>query len=455
MPAHMRFELDLGRPTVRQPIPRDADRPLRLLVIGNFSGTPATPRPPLGERPTHRVDVDNLDAVLERLAPRLERATGEVRFGSLDDFHPDALYERLDLFAALREARLRPPQSAGELLGGLLGAPPGAAGSGAPAPVRTGIDALVHAIVAPHVVKDDAAQRASYVAAVDAAIAEQMRTLLHDPAFQSLEAAWRGVAWLVRNLELGDELQLHLFDAGRDELLADLVAAQGRLAETGLHHALADRWRQVPGDAGWSLLAGLYAFGPGDTDIGLLAALGLVASQAGGPFVAAAEPALAAADAGLPEGWQALRRTAAAPWIGLAAPRLLLRLPYGKGVDPITAFAFEEFAGAPEHEAFLWGSPALAVALLIGRAFAARGWDFEPGDEREIDDLPAYSYMKDGERELQACAERYLGEQAGQAMLDAGLMPLLSHRDCNAVTVPRFQSVAQPAQALARPLAAG
>src|SRR5690606_19040667 len=105
--------------------------------------------------------------------------------------------------------------------------------------------------------------------------------LLHDPAFQSLEAAWRGGAWPVRNLELGDELQLHLFDAGRDELLADLVAAQGRPAETGLHRALADRWRQVPGAAGWSLLAGFYGFGPGDTDVGLLAALGPVASQAG------------------------------------------------------------------------------------------------------------------------------------------------------------------------------
>ena len=139
----------------------------------------------------------------------------------------------------------------------------------------------------------------------------------------------------------------------------------------------------------------------------------------------------------------------AAPWIGLAAPRVLLRLPYGKGVDPITAFAFEEFAGAPAHEAFLWGHPSLAVALLVGRAFTARGWDFEPGDEREIGDLPAYTFTHDGERELQACAESYLGEQAGQLLLEAGLMPLMSHRHRNAVTLMRFQSIAEPASALA------
>jgi hypothetical protein len=72
----------------------------------------------------------------------------------------------------------------------------------------------------------------------------------------------------------------------------------------------------------------LYRFGPSDTDIGLLAALGLIASQAGGPFVGAGDPGLAGDDASALQGWNALRHSEAAPWIGLAAPRVLLRLPY-------------------------------------------------------------------------------------------------------------------------------
>ena len=101
------------------------------------------------------------------------------------------------------------------------------------------------------------------------------------------------------------------------------------------------------------------------------------------------------------------------------------------------------------HEEFLWGHGSLAVALLIGRAYTARGWAFEPGDEREIGGLPAYTCLHDGEPELQACAEHYLGEQGGNALLAAGLMPVLSHRHANAVTVMRFQSVAEPPCALA------
>lgn len=449
MPGRLEFDFSIGRPVAARSGSERREQPMRLLVVGDFSGRATAERPALATRPTHRVDLDNLDAVMKRLSPRLSLAAGELRFERLDDFHPDALYERLDLFQALREARSKPPAAAGELLGNLLGKPAGAAARPPPATPAAGIEAFIHGIVAPHIVQDDSAQTGAYLAAVDAATAEQMRQLLHEPGFQALEAAWRGVQWLISSLELDENLQLHLFDVSRDELLADVVAAQGQLAQAGLHRALVDRWRNVPGGEGWSLLAGMLRFGPGDTDIGLLAALGLIASHVGAPFIADGDPALAGDDKATLAGWQALRRSQAAPWIGLAAPRVLLRLPYGKGLDPITAFAFEEFSGAPAHEAFLWGHPSLAVAQLIGRAFTARGWDFEPGDEHEIGDLPAYTTTHDGERELQACAESYLGEQAGQLLLQAGLMPLMSHRHRNAATLMRFQSIAEPASALA------
>lgn len=448
MPGRMEFKFGFDESSRPRPAAGGGDRPMRLLVLGDFSAKPAADRPPLASRPTHRVDIDSLDTVMQRLAPVLKLPAGKVDFTQLDDFHPDALYQRLELFDALRQARAKPPSGGGgDLLGQLLGKTETTAA--APASTATGLDALIRNIVAPHIVQDTSATVKPYIAAVDATITEQMRKLLHDPAFQSLEAAWRGLQWLISSLELDENLELHLFDVNREELLADVVAANGQLAQTGLYRALADRWRNVPGASGWSLLTGLYRFGPSDTDIGLLAALGMIASQAGGPFIAGGDPALAGNDAAALQGWNALRHSEAAPWIGLAAPRVLLRLPYGKRSDPVVSFEFEEFDATPVHEEFLWGHGSLAVALLIGRAFSARGWDFEPGDEREIGDLPAYTYLHDGERELQACAEQYLGEQGGNALLAAGLMPVLSHRHANAVTVMRFQSVAEPAGALA------
>jgi type VI secretion system protein ImpC len=446
----MEFKFGVDEGLRPRPAGGGGDRPMRLLVLGDFSARPATERPPLANRPTHRVDIDSLDVVMRRLAPALKLPAGDVDFAQLDDFHPDALYQRLELFDALRKARAKPPtEGVGDLLGQLLGKTGTTAAAPASTSTATGLDALIRNIVAPHIVQDTSATVKPYLAAVDAAITEQMRKLLHDPAFQALEGAWRGVQWLISSLELDENLELHVFDVSRDELLADIVAAQGQLAQTGLYRALADRWRNVPGAHSWSLLTGLYSFGAGDTDVGLLAALGLIASQAGGPFIAAGDPALAGDDATALQGWNTLRRSEAAAWIGLAAPRVLLRLPYGKRSDPVASFAFEEFDATPVHEEFLWGHGSLAVALLVGRAFTARGWEFEPGDEREIGDMPAYAFLHDGERELQACAEQYLGEQGGNALLAAGLMPVLSHRHANAVTVMRFQSVAEPAGALA------
>ncbi|HEY7191012.1 MAG TPA: type VI secretion system contractile sheath large subunit [Vicinamibacterales bacterium] len=443
MAERLEFDVSFG-PRGR---PRDESEPMRLLVLGDFSGNATSERPALASRPTQRVDIDNIDDVLHRLAPRLDAPAGEIRFDRIDDFHPDRLYSRLDLFQSLRQARANPGAGTGDLLGRLLGKPTESSGAPAAAPA-TGLDAMIRDIVAPHIVRESSAQT-SHVAAVDAAIAEQMRRLLHDSAFQSLEAAWRGVNWLITSLELDENLQLHVLDVTREELLADIVAAQGTLSETGLYRAVVDRWRNVPGSQGWSAFVVLIDFGLSHTDLGLLAALGTIASQAGAPILAGASQALVGQDAEASAGWQKLRSSKIAQWIGLAAPRLLLRQPYGKGSDPIEAFAFEEFVGPPVHDEFLWGNGALAAAHLIGRSFTARGWEMEPGDERDIGDLPAYTFTREGEREMQACGERFLNERDIQALLTAGLIPLASRRDRNAVVAIRFQSVAQPPAPLA------
>src|SRR5262249_10984274 len=161
------------------------------------------------------------------------------------------------------DARSLPPARSDELMGRLLGKGPEPSPATAPVP-RDAFEALIHHIVAPHVVPDTSAQTAAYLAAVDSALAEQMRAGLHAPSFQSLEALWRGVRWLIANLELDEHLQLHLLDITRDELIADIVAAKGKLAETDLYRAIVDRSR-VPGDTGWTALVAALRFGPSNT----------------------------------------------------------------------------------------------------------------------------------------------------------------------------------------------
>ena len=133
-------------------------------------------------------------------------------------------------------------------------------------------------------------------------------------------------------------------------------------------------------------------------------------------------------------------------------PRFLLRLPYGPATDPIDAFAFAELDHpSADHESFLWGSPAIACATLIANSFVENGWSMTLGDHLEIGDLPAATFSVDGENQLKPCAEVNFPERFAEAILESGVMPLMSFRNRNAMRLLRFQSIAEPLRSLSGP----
>lgn len=491
-----RLEIELGSASGSpSPSRRAGTGPMRILLCGDFSlrGDTRGPDPTqLATRPLLRVDVDNLDRAIARLGPAVELPSDgdpvRISFGALDDFHPDRLFDGLDCFAASRALRRRLldpasfAQARAELLGPgaesddrtlrrLLGRPETADRGASPSPATAGtpeaaVDALVRRLVAADFVPNVTSDQAQLVQALDLAAAAQMRDLLHHPRFQSAEAAWRTVQLLVTRLELDEDLQLWLLDASRAELQA--AAAATDIQASGLWKALVEPGGGAGDAPGWSLVVALEAFGPSAADIGLLASLATVSAAAGAPVLATASPALFGCDA-LPltpeprdwpsleadaaQRWQALRRSALAPWIGLAAPRILLRLPYGAQTDPLERFGFEEMAGGDPARTLLWGHPGAACALLAGRAFRGAGWAMALDRELDVEDLPAWIHTEDGERRLYPCAEAWLGERAGLALLERGLMPLLSRRDRPAARLLRWQSIAEPPAPLAGPWA--
>jgi type VI secretion system protein ImpC len=144
-----------------------------------------------------------------------------------------------------------------------------------------------------------------------------------------------------------------------------------------------------------------------------------------------------------------LRRSPEAAYVGLALPRFLLRLPYGREGERVEAFDFQELPDGGSHDAYLWGNPAFACACLLGRAFSEHGGGLRPGVVQEIEDLPIYVYEEDGERRVKPCAEVLLTVRAAEIILERGLMPLLSFRARDVVRLARFQSIRDPLTPLA------
>jgi type VI secretion system protein ImpC len=215
----------------------------------------------------------------------------------------------------------------------------------------------------------------------------------------------------------------------------------------------------TPGADPWAILAGIYTFGDDPVELGMLGRLAKIAGVAGAPFIAAADERLAGYEllaqskiTGNAEGrrvWETLRKQPEAAFICLALPRFLLRLPYGEETDPIACFEFEEMEARPNHDHYLWGNPSIACACLLAQAFSESGWEMRPGIIRDIEDLPLHVYKEKGESKTKPCAEVTLTETAAEAILERGLMPLLSLMDRDTVRLARFQSVADPPASLA------
>lgn len=460
-----------AEPQARAATLAESETPFRILILGDFSGDARRLSRqavrPLAERRPVRVDRDNLDMVLGSFAPALELGSHlRLQFRELEDFHPDRLYASARLFQTLAELRRRlsdpaafgeavrqlqpePPPEVTELTaGGLLEkAVEASEAQAAAAAVRDPLLEYVRRLVAPYVQPRPDARQTELLARLDQAVGALMRAVLHQPAFQALEAAWRAVFFLVRRLETDGRLRIYLLDVSRQELAADLAAED--LTETGLHRILVEQAIGTLGGEPWSVVAGNYVFQVSREDARLLARLAKLASQAGAPFLAeaGAEPP----EPGAAQAWKALRSMPEAAWIGLALPRFLLRLPYGRQTDPIESFDFEEMPAAPQHGWYLWGNPAFACVYLLARAFLNWGWEMRPGMVQDIEGLPAHFYEQEGETRMTPCAELLLSEQAVEEILELGFMPLISIKNRDVVRLARFQSIADPPRALAGP----
>ncbi|HKU41649.1 MAG TPA: type VI secretion system contractile sheath large subunit [Polyangiales bacterium] len=448
----------------------------RVLVIASLSGVER------GVSRLHRIDVENFDDVLRALEPEVSIPGGApqtLRFASLADFQPDALYEVLDGIAALRRSREQlsnprtfeaerarlmaaaPAEDDASTLERLLGQRP--AEPQPTAAKRSSFDDMLRELVAPHITRGPGAAQAELMASVDAALSDEMRRVLHTPALQRLEASWLGVRKLVFENPLGAELEVYVLDASREALLADLRACAGELERSQLYRAVVQPALH-PDGVQYSLIVSDLQCSGSEEDVSLFAGLGAVAAQAGACLLAAADPALWGAsdlsrrpersawsepDPELVRRMALLRGSAVARFIGLCGPRILGRVPYGPKAEPVERFDFVELTADPEHAAFLWLNPAFACAQLILEGVAQHGWEDGPGTQLDLGDLPHVVKRTAAGDALLPCAEVFLDETGARQIMNAGVMPFLSYRNRNAVRLARLQSIADPPAPLA------
>jgi type VI secretion system protein ImpC len=458
--------------------------PLRIAILGDFGAqTASAENRSAGPLP---VDCDNFDKVFAQIGvsldlPPCKEGTPELKLQlrNLEDFHPDKLLPRLDRLAHLTDLRaklLHPAssQAAAEEIQEILKigtataeAPPAAATESveemlarllekpvsephqASSPAQLA-DRLIQQIVGSNV-SSLHPQQSQLVTLVEAELSTCLRAILHHPSFQALEAIWRGLDFLVRNIT--EEVKLFIINTRQDQL-ATMLSAED-LAKSVICRQL-EQIRPT-------VVLGLHTFGP--PDHALLMGIARLATACRAVFVAGASPHLVGCSSfGTqpdPDDWTkefsaelesfaGLRRMPEAVHLGLAMPRFLLRQPYGKGSDTIEAFPFEEMSTIPAHESYLWGNPSLLFGHLLAEAYADQGSEMEVDDGGgEVRGLPIHKFTRDGETHVKPCAEAWLSERAAAAILSHGIMPVLSVRGRDAAQLLTLRAISNPPAPLA------
>lgn len=510
LPTETDFEAQVSMETDAVPVPEDP--PFHILFAGDYSGREnrlAESEEKLPVPVPVEIDRDNFEEVMGHLnvGLRIEPGgggTGKVslKFRQLDDFHPDKIFASVPLFSELRDlrksllnpseydsaarevrswldeeepseeglsreaAKAAPDQSVegGDLLDDILGSTKRDAGSYVPQTAdKTELSKLVRELVKPHLVRTDEVEQAKLIAVLDGMTSDLMRKIVHHPEFKALEAAWRGLYLVVRRTETSGDLKLFLYDLSKDELTKDLKGVDD-LTDSQYFRVAARNLVEGAYREPWALICGNYHFELSVEDSATLIRLAKVSNVINAPFVSHIKPqmlgieSLAAhptpsewdlnEDSEAGKLWAMLRTIPEAVNLGLAMPRFLVRLPYGEDTDPTEAFDFEELTEDGKHDQYLWANPSFVCGLVLAWGYRALGWEIRGRYQLSVDGLPTHVYSENGETKTKPCGETAMTHEACDALLEHGIMPIISFKDTDRVRLGGIQSIALPAKDL-------
>ncbi len=233
------------------------------------------------------------------------------------------------------------------------------------------------------------------IAVIDALMGDLVDAILHHEDFKRLEASWRGVDYLIDQVESDEKVKVRLFNATWPELARDFDRAAEFDQSTLFAKVYNDEYG-MPGGLPYGLLLCDYAVRhryPADAqqasdDVGTLAGLSQVAAAAFAPCVVSAAPELfgiqtfadlshaqkldTAFRLAEYQRWRRLQQTEESRFLGVVLPRILLRRRYDDSHSRLDGFRYRE--GDSGIDSWLWGNAVYGFGAVAIRAFHDWGW---------------------------------------------------------------------------------
>jgi type VI secretion system protein ImpC len=292
--------------------------------------------------------------------------------------------------------------------------------------------------------RDSEAMINSRIAQIDHLISLQLNEVMHNPAFQKLEASWRGLKYLVSRTETSENLKIKVFNSSKKELLRDLQRASD-FDQSAMFKKVYEEEFGVFGGHPFGAIIGDYEFGKGPEDLEMLEKVSQVAAAAHAPFISAVTHEMfnldSYADLGSPRDlakvfdtteyakWKGFRSSDDSRYVALTMPHILMRDPYGKATRPVDEFDYEEAVDGTEHNKYLWGNAAWALGARITDSFARYNWcasirGVEGGGK--VEGLTVHNFTTDdGDIAMKCPTEVTITDRREKELADLGFVPLV------------------------------
>ena len=232
------------------------------------------------------------------------------------------------------------------------------------------------------------------IADIDELINDQLNAIIHHHDFTRLEASWRGLWYLVEQIDETQNIKLKFLDISWAEVTKDIGRAM-EFDQSQLFHKVYSEEYGTPGGEPYGAIIGDYEIShkishkhPYD-DIATLDGIGQIAAAAFSPFIASASAELFGmddfTDLSQPLNfqsifaqkeyikWHSLREKTDSRFVGLTLPKILMRRPYRTTPGSYKGVLFHEKIGNQVSN-YVWGNACYAFGAILLREFSNVGW---------------------------------------------------------------------------------
>ena len=300
--------------------------------------------------------------------------------------------------------------------------------------------------------------------ALDRKLTEQINQIIHNPDFQKLESAWRGLSYLVMNTATGKDMKIRVMNMSKEECRK--MFRQYRDAawdQSPLFKKIYEAEFGQLGGQPYGAFTCDYYFDHSAPDLEVMKGLARIGSASHAPFIAGAASSLLGMDSWTElsnprdlgklfdatdyAAWRAFRNSEDSRYMALTLPRFLGRPLYGAKTEPVDEFDFEEDAEGA-HDNHLWLNASYAMGTRITEAFTTYGWvtrirGVESGGT--VEGLPTATFPTDeGGVDVKCPTEIAISDRREAELSGAGLMALIHRKNTDQATFIGAQTLHRP-----------